>query len=208
MIPGMGQMMGAAGGEEEAAKKMRRMAFIFDSMSAEELDSDGSLFRNPPVASTSKAVAIDKPITGNPDGLDNLVPSEPNKRILRVARGSGTSVYEVEEVLQQHLMVGGMAKSMGGKNGMLSKMNQRAGAGARGGMPPGMAGMPMGPGGMPDFANMSPAQLAQIQKMLPPGMAEQMNAAGGMGGLANMMKGMGGMGGGMGALGNMMGMGS
>lgn len=195
-------MMGGQGGEEEAGKKMRRMTFIFDSMSTEELDSDGSLFRSPPIASTSKQVSTNSSTPAG--GLlqpQDLIPQEPNKRVLRVAKGSGTSVYEVEELLSQHLMVSKMAKSMGGKSGLLSKMQQsqsrpgsslsRAGAG-------GMPGMPaLGPNGMPDFSKMSPSQLSQISKMMPPGMMPP----GGMEGLAEMMKSMGG------GLGSMMGMG-
>lgn len=40
-----------------------------------------------------------------------------NKRAKRVARGSGTSVREVEELLAQARMMAGMAKQAGGQNG-------------------------------------------------------------------------------------------
>lgn len=115
MIPGMTNMMGG-GNEEEAAKKMRRIAFIFDSMTAEELDSDGKIFRDPlPVASGSGSKASSSKA---PSAEPDMSPREPNKRVLRVARGSGTSVNEVEDLLTQHVMLSGMAKSMGGKTGM------------------------------------------------------------------------------------------
>lgn len=115
MIPGMSEMMG--GNEEEASKKMKRVAFIFDSMTTEELDSDGSLFRDPQ-PSTSKHPAPSengKEKAVNPE--DDMKPREPNKRILRIARGSGTSVTEVEELLMQHQMFSGMVKKAGGKSG-------------------------------------------------------------------------------------------
>ena len=111
----MSEMMG--GNEDEAGKKMKRVAFIFDSMTTEELDSDGSLFRDPE-ASTSKNPAPSengKEKAVNPE--DDMKPREPNKRVLRVARGSGTSVNEVEEVLMQHQMFAGMVKKAGGKSG-------------------------------------------------------------------------------------------
>ncbi|ORY36619.1 signal recognition particle, SRP54 subunit, M-domain-containing protein [Leucosporidium creatinivorum] len=115
MIPGMSEMMG--GNEEEASKKMKRVAFIFDSMTTEELDSDGSLFRDPQ-PSTSKNPAPSengKEKAVNPE--EDMKPREPNKRILRIARGSGTSVNEVEELLMQHQMFAGMVKKAGGKSG-------------------------------------------------------------------------------------------
>ncbi len=64
MIPGMGQMLSGAGGDDEAAGgKMKRMMFITDAMTDEELDSDGRLFTAPirskkPPPSESKEVAI------------------------------------------------------------------------------------------------------------------------------------------------------
>lgn len=130
MIPGMADMMGG-GNEAEATRRMKRIAFIFDSMTAAELDSDGSVFRDPKPSPAGGALtaaekgkgkattqdekdgAEEKPDPANPLGL-----REPNKRVLRVARGSGTSVQEVEELLAQHLMFAKMAKRMGGKNGL------------------------------------------------------------------------------------------
>lgn len=103
--------MGALGGsEEDASRRMRRMIYICDSMSTEELDSDGSLFRDPPKPGSPSPPPATDPMT-------EYTPKEPNRRALRVARGSGTSVREVEEVLAQHLMFQGMIKKAGGKNG-------------------------------------------------------------------------------------------
>ncbi|GJN91006.1 hypothetical protein Rhopal_004020-T1 [Rhodotorula paludigena] len=230
MIPGMSDMLGGAGGEGEAARRMKRVAFIFDSMTTAELDSDGSMFRDDPkdkkaieardkdkkgkgkeVAAKSKGKENVSPAAGDSsDGdsdeadeagggdVDPLGGREPNARVLRVARGSGTSVQEVEELLSQHLMFAKMAKRMGGKNGMMSKLAARGGPGARGGAGglPGMGGMPpLGPGGMPDLSKLSPSQLRAMQSMLPPGAREMMSNPGAMQQMQQMMSSMGGLGG-------------
>ena len=92
MIPGLGQMMGE-GSDEEGNKRMRRMMYIFDSMTEQELEGDGKIFTTQP------------------------------SRMMRVARGSGTSVREVEELLSQHRMFSNMAKKFGGKNGLANSMS-------------------------------------------------------------------------------------
>lgn len=120
MIPGMSDMMGR-GGEEDVSRRMKRVAFIFDSMTTEELDSDGSLFRDAvPSAKGKEKEEPEEKDASNPMGL-----REPNKRVLRVARGSGTSVQEVEELLAQHQMFAKMAKRMGGKNGLCVDASSR-----------------------------------------------------------------------------------
>lgn len=78
--------------------RMKRMIFITDSMTSAELDSDGSPF-----------------MTFGKDGK----PIDLTWRVTRVARGSGTSVREVEELLCQYRMMANMAKQAGGKNGWL-----------------------------------------------------------------------------------------
>ena len=129
--------------DEEGSLKMKRMIYICDSMTNKELDSDGKLF-------------VEKP-----------------QRITRVARGSGTSVREVEELLSQQKVMAGMAKKMGGMNKNMQKAQGMMGGGNRqqqmaamqkrmqsmgrggGGGGQGMPGMPgMGGGGMPDMASM------------------------------------------------------
>lgn len=97
-----GLMEGLGGGnlegnDEEASVRMKRLICITDSMSPKELDSDGMLF-----------MRLGK--DGKPEGL--------TRRVWRVAKGSGSSVREVEEVLMQHRMMANVAKQMGGKNGM------------------------------------------------------------------------------------------
>jgi len=190
MIPGLPQDM-SAGGDEEGALRMKRMIFITDSMTAAELDSDGALFME-----TGK--------DGKPVGL--------TWRVTRVARGSGTSVREVEELLCQYQMMANMAKQAGGKNGWLQTMQKmQAAAGGKG----------RGVNGAP-----TPAQIQAMQRAMPPGMLQQMQrqmrSGGGMQEMMKaMMQGQGGdptemeemqrmmsqMGGGMGGLGGLGGMG-
>ena len=76
--------------------RLKRMIYITDSMTATELDSDGSLFME--MGKDSKPIGL-------------------TWRVTRVARGSGTSVREVEELLCQYRMMANMAKQAGGKNG-------------------------------------------------------------------------------------------
>ena len=139
--------------DEDGSLKLRRMIYICDSMTEKELDSDGKLFV-----------------------------SEPS-RMTRIARGSGTSVREVEDLLTQHRMMAGMAKKMkggmanmqraqGAMQGKNSKQQMEAAQkrlqsmGGAGGMP----------GGMPDMAS--------LMKMM---------GGGAGGGGANPFAGMGGM---------------
>jgi len=138
MIPGLSQDL-LQGSDEEGALRMKRMIYITDSMSSVELDSDGSPFME---------FAKD----GKPIGL--------TWRVSRVARGSGTTVREVEELLCQYRMMANMAKQAGGKNGWLQAMQKvQSAAGGRG----------RGAGGMP-----TPAQIQAMQNSLPPGMLQQM----------------------------------
>ncbi|GAA5828853.1 hypothetical protein JCM3766R1_003843 [Sporobolomyces carnicolor] len=208
MIPGMGDLMGGGTGED-VAKRMKRVAFIFDSMTTEELDSDGSPFRDAKPSSGA----------GASGAADDFKAREPNKRVLRVARGSGTSVQEVEDLLAQHHGFAMMAKKMGGKNGLMSKLSGARG-GAGGGAGPGGAlrsglggaGMPpLGPGGMPDLSKLSGGQMSALQNMLPAGAREMLSNPNAMAQMQQMMSGMGGGGGGggfpgLGGLGGMGGM--
>jgi signal recognition particle subunit SRP54 len=95
MIPGLPQDL-ISGSDEEGSMRLKRLIFMTDSMTAAELDSDGSLF-------------MEMGKDGKPVGL--------TWRVTRVARGSGTSVREVEELLCQYRMMANMAKQAGGKNG-------------------------------------------------------------------------------------------
>ncbi|UZJ55168.1 hypothetical protein CBS101457_004488 [Exobasidium rhododendri] len=227
MIPGMGQMLGGGGNDEESGRKMKRMIYITDSMTREELDSDGTLFYAP-VKKAALAAEREKQLVRQGEGESSSgkkpkvkIPVRMNARARRVAKGSGTSVREVEEFLMQYRMVAKMAKSMGGKAGWMKKM-QGGGAGGRpaaGQLPPGMSREQVA-----QMQNMLPpeikAQLRQpggrerlMQQLqsgdIPPEMASMMGGMGGggmggLGGLASMMGGMGGGGGGMGGLQSMM----
>ncbi|EEP79001.1 signal recognition particle 54 kDa protein [Uncinocarpus reesii 1704] len=170
MIPGLSGLT-AGLDDEDGSLKLRRMIYIFDSMTAAELDGDGKVF-------------VDQP-----------------SRIVRVAYGSGTSVREVEDLLSQHKMMAGMAKKVGGqkkqmqraqnmlkggnKEQQMAAMQKRMAAmGGAGG--PGMPRMP----GMPGMGDM-----AKMMQMLQGGGGA---GAGGMpnfGGmdLQSMMSQMGGM---------------
>lgn len=225
MIPGLGQMMSGGGNDEEAGRKMKKMIFITDSMTREELDSDGSLFFAPvsrkkkekkpdeaggkQVASTSTAASSSK--EKDAKGKKEKVPVRMTARARRVAKGSGTSVREVEEFLMQYRMISKMVKSMGGKAGWMKRMQGAKGGAGGGGMP--------APGQLPP--GMSREQVAKMQNALPPEIKAQLRQPGGREKLlqqlqsgnippemAGMMGGMGGPGGGLGGLGglaNMMG---
>lgn len=132
--------------DEEGSSKLKRMIFICDSMTEKELDSDGKIF-------------IEQPT-----------------RMTRIARGSGTSVREVEDLLTQQRMMAGMAKKMGGnmKNmqraqnamgggnkaqqmaAMQKRLQSMGGAGAGGGGMPDMGSLMkmLGGGGMPGGMDM------------------------------------------------------
>lgn len=85
--------------DEEGSMKLKRMVYICDSMTNKELDSDGKMFTSQP------------------------------ERMTRVARGSGTSVREVEELLSQQKVMGGMAKKMGGMSKSMQQAQQAFGKG-------------------------------------------------------------------------------
>ena len=151
--------------DEEGAKKLKRMIYITDSMTDAELDSDGKIFLQQP------------------------------SRMTRCARGSGTSVREVEDLLTQHKMMANMAKKMKGgmanmqraQGAMQGKNNkqqmeamQKRMQSMGGGMPGGadlanmmkMFGGGAGGGGMPGMGGGMP-DMNQLMKMM---------GSGGMGG--------------------------
>ncbi|KAJ5850661.1 Signal recognition particle SRP54 subunit M-domain [Penicillium solitum] len=149
MIPGLSNMTQGLD-DEDGSLKLRRMVYIFDSMTVAELDGDGKNF-------------IEQP-----------------SRMVRIAHGSGTTVREVEDVLSQHRMMAGMAKRVGGqkkqmqqaqnmmkggnKNQQMAAMQKRMASmgGAGGGGMPGMPDMAKmmqmmgggGGGGMPDMQSL------------------------------------------------------
>ncbi len=127
------------GNDQEGSQGLKRMVTITDSMTEKELDSDGKLF-------------IEQPT-----------------RMLRVARGSGTSLREVEDVLSQHRMMAQMAKRFG-KSGMASKMQgqQKPGPGAKPGMLGNLANMAnmAGMGGMGGNGEMDMNKMMQMMQTM------------------------------------------
>ncbi|ODV90109.1 hypothetical protein CANCADRAFT_31167 [Tortispora caseinolytica NRRL Y-17796] len=150
MIPGMGQLANQLGSDGDTDYRMKRVLYIFDSMTEAELDSDGK-----------------------------ILASEPS-RIMRIAKGSGTSVKDVYDLLEQQKIMANMAKKMGGKNGMLNRMQQAKAAGGAG-----------GPGGL----GANPMAAAQAMARNNPEIAramQQMQNNGGMPDMQSLMKMMGG----------------
>ncbi|KAJ3103432.1 hypothetical protein HDU97_010178 [Phlyctochytrium planicorne] len=145
MMPGIPQEM-LNFSEKEGADRIKKFLCMLDSMTEQELDSDGKIFAQQPT------------------------------RVIRIAKGSGTHVREVEEMLIQCRKFGDVIKTMGGSKGLLSSMQK---------------------GGKPNPQALGKMQ-EQVSKMLPPGMLQQM---GGMGGMQNMMQQMMGSMGGMGGMG-------
>jgi hypothetical protein len=105
MIPGVPQDL-VAGNDEDASRRLKRMMIVTDSMTADELDSDGMCFTQ--MDATGK----------EPIGI--------TWRVSRVAKGSGTSVREVEELLCQYRIMANMAKQAGGKNGWYVSPDMRS----------------------------------------------------------------------------------
>jgi signal recognition particle subunit SRP54 len=135
MIPGFSPDFMSKGNERESMAKLKRLMTMMDSMNDQELD--------------------------HPNGA-KLFSKQPG-RAARVARGSGTSVREVNELLKQYSNFSAMVKKMGGIKGLFK-------------------GGDMG-------KNVNPAQMAklnqQMAKMMDPRVLQQM---GGMSGLQNMMR--------------------
>lgn len=173
-------------GDEETSKKIKNMIYIMDSMTTKELESDGRIFIKEP------------------------------SRIVRVARGSGCAVVEVEMILQQHRMMSTMAKSamaaQGGQAGqpgnpmannpqmqrmmqqaqsnpnfMQQAMNMLGGAGGGAGGAGGLAGMMNNPAMMQQAQQMMRLNPQMMQQ------AQQMMKNPGM--MQKMMQQFGGMGG-------------
>ena len=132
-----------------------------DSMTKQELESDGSILR--------------------------LEPS----RIMRLSKGSGVTVQEIQELIIQQSMMTNMVKGMGGPNGLLSNMakmqpppGHQRGAGQQ--IPP----MPMGGNPLDMMKNtMSGGGAGGMQEMM-----KSMMSGGGMQDLMQSMMG-GGAGG-------------
>ena len=114
----------------------------------------------------------------------------------RIAAGSGMSVQEVNKLLKMHRQMSDMMKKMG-KGGMAGMMQAMGGMPGMpkmpGGMMPGKGGM----GGMPNPADMTPEQIEELKKSLPPGLGK-LPGLGGLGGGPKLP----GLGGGLPGIGN------
>ena len=174
MIPGLNQLMAATGAggkdaEKQSVDKIKRFMCIMDSFTQQELDSTDAIFAACP------------------------------NRINRIARGSGTNVRQVCEVVNMIKPFKGFASKMkaftqpGGMQ-MPQQQGVRTGTAGRGTRQPGRPSQPgAGPGGLPDLSS-----------MLPPGLMQQMGGAGGLQSMMkNMMGAFGGGGGGAGGAGGM-----
>ncbi|CDK28606.1 unnamed protein product [Kuraishia capsulata CBS 1993] len=148
MLPGgLGQMMSQVG-DEETSKRLKRMIYIMDSMTKQELKSDGKIF-------------IEEPT-----------------RILRVARGSGTSVTEVELVLMQQKMMAKMASSTKGMMGGPGGAGMPGGAMNPANMQRAMQQMRSNPGIMQNMQNMFGGAMPDMSQMFPNGMPSQQDMMG------------------------------
>ncbi|KAJ4918447.1 hypothetical protein JOQ06_000757 [Pogonophryne albipinna] len=93
MIPGFGTDFMSKGNEQESMSRLKKLMTIMDSMNDQELDSK--------------------------DGA-KLFSKTPN-RIQRVARGSGVSMRDVQELLTQYTKFAQMVKKMGGIKGLFKE---------------------------------------------------------------------------------------
>jgi len=201
MIPGMPDYLIPKNGDDKSTNRLRAFIYIMDSMSDAELDGKVDMHKK------------DDPSV--------------EKRIRRIAAGSGTHPIEVKLLLQTHKQFEGMvskmgkAGMMGGKGGqakqrqMMEQMRKNPNAMMRQlqGNPQAMQMMQQmmgggggGGGGMPDMASMMQMMGGGMPGMgggMPDmnAMAQMMGSMGGgmpgMGGAGGGMPGMGGAGGGM-----------
>jgi signal recognition particle subunit SRP54 len=138
LIPGMPSDLLGGGGDEDGSKKMRKCLTIFDSMTKNELDSDGKCFVVNKAHQQASATAV--------------------SRIKRIAKGSGNAPSEVEEALAMYRKFAVAIKKMG------PLMTGRKGAAAMGNNPMNNPGMlqrlqSMMPGGMQEMMQAMQGQM-------------------------------------------------
>jgi signal recognition particle subunit SRP54 len=174
--------------EEDAAKtaeKMRKGQFDLEDLSKQlgqmqKMGGMGGLMKLMPGMGKMKkqldaAGGIDDRLLAQQRAIiSSMTPHErANPAVLkasrkkRIAAGSGMSVQEVNKLLKMHRGMSDMMKKMS-KGGMAGMMQ------AMGGMP-GMPKMPGGmsaKGGLPNPADMTPEQIEEMTKALPPGMGK------------------------------------
>ena len=105
MIPGFGPDFMTKGNEQESSKRLKRLMTMMDSM------NDKGLAFCPKNKISHKFTELDSP------KANELFQKTPG-RVQRVAHGSGTSVQEVKELLQQYKKFAEMVKKMGSMKGL------------------------------------------------------------------------------------------
>lgn len=151
MLPGMAHLAGALnqGGNDAGTKVLQNFIHIMNSMTSAELD-DGK---------------VKKMMT--------------NSRMLRIAKGSGRSIFEVQQLIVTFTKFEEVVKKVGKMNfKAMSDPSQLSGRGAQ-------------------------QQMAQLSKALTPQMLRQLGGAAGLQQMMRQMSGMPGMGGALGGLGGL-----
>jgi signal recognition particle subunit SRP54 len=201
--------------EKEAAKaaeKMRKGQFDLEDLSKqlgqmEKMGGMGGLMKLMPGMGKMKkqidaAGGIDEKIFKQQRAIiSSMTPEERRNpaimkasRKKRIAAGSGMSVQEVNKLLKMHRQMADMMKKMG-KGGMAGLMQQMGGMPGMPKMPGGMMPGKAGKGGLPNPADMSPEQLEELKKSLPPGLGKLPGLGGGgpkLPGLGGGLPGLGG----------------
>ena len=167
MIPGMPDYLIPKNGDDESTQRLRKFMYMMDSMNNAELDGKVDLHKK------------------NDPSVE--------KRIRRIAAGSGTHPLEVKMLLQTHKQFEGMVSKMG-KSGLMGK----GGAKQR----QMMEQMKKNPNAMMKQLQSNPQAMQMMQQLQQGGGFSGMGGGGGGGGgggmpdMASMMSMMGGMGGG------------
>eukprot|EP00584_Thalassiosira_punctigera_P017384 CAMPEP_0172548408 /NCGR_PEP_ID=MMETSP1067-20121228/17709_1 /TAXON_ID=265564 ORGANISM="Thalassiosira punctigera, Strain Tpunct2005C2" /NCGR_SAMPLE_ID=MMETSP1067 /ASSEMBLY_ACC=CAM_ASM_000444 /LENGTH=587 /DNA_ID=CAMNT_0013335619 /DNA_START=87 /DNA_END=1850 /DNA_ORIENTATION=- len=177
MIPGMPEYLmpkGGAGENDESTLRLRKFMYMMDSMSDAELDGKVDLHKK------------DDPSV--------------EKRIRRIAAGSGTHPVEVKMLLQAHKQFEGMVSKMG-KSGLMGKKGGAQGARQR----QMMEQMRKNPNAVMKQLQSNPQAMQMMQQLSQGGGMPGMGGGGGMPGMGGgggmpdmntMMQMMGQMGGG------------
>jgi len=147
MIPGLSNSdLFNQGREKESQMRIKRFMCIMDSMTDKELDSpDPKLFSFDP---------------------------HPNSRVIRVAKGSGSRIQHVADLLEEYKRIRMLIVGSKGRPGMAQAQKKM--------------------GNMRDPKQMQ-AQMAQMSKMLPPHLLQQMGGPAALEGLMKQMESGGGI---------------
>ena len=163
---------------EKIARKMRKGAFDLDDL-AEQLKQmekiggmSGVLSMLPGIGKVKKQIEeadLDNTVVKRQQAIISSMTAQERRspkllnasRKKRVAKGSGTTVQDINKLLKMHRMMADMMKKMGKGKGGLAKLFGGGGPEMPegmdpGGAPPGMPGVPPGmpPGGLPGLPGM------------------------------------------------------